>query len=68
MANPTVGLTLRVAPGVHARLKSIARRERRSLTGQILHIIEAAVACEKNESFAPSADESLSAATPAQHA
>lgn len=37
---PHVALQLRLPPELHARLVALAERERRSLTAQIVHVME----------------------------
>jgi macrodomain Ter protein organizer (MatP/YcbG family) len=38
---------IKLEPGVHARLKEVARREKRSLSGQIIYYVERMVEAER---------------------
>jgi len=42
-----VGFLLRLPPELHDRLKALAARERRSLQGQILYLLERAMEVEQ---------------------
>jgi hypothetical protein len=43
---PTVAITVRVSPATHQALQRLARREHRSLAGQVAHLLEQALAVE----------------------
>jgi hypothetical protein len=44
MADDRIRATLRLDPGLHARLAKVAGREHRTINGQMIHYIEAGLA------------------------